>query len=65
MPAHHLEGGLTLRTPSLKTTNGHRETPHPPLKRRERLPLAGACPAPTKHVFKKKLEKDQNTSDPK
>jgi hypothetical protein len=60
-----VEGGLTIQTLLLKTTNGHRETPHPPLKRREHLSLADACPTPTKHFLKKKIKKDQNTSDPK
>jgi hypothetical protein len=55
-----VEGGLTIQTLLLKTTNGHRETPHQPLKRREHLSLADACPTPTKHFLKKNKERPEH-----
>ena len=50
---------MTLRTPLLKTTNGHWKESHSPLKRLELLPLVGACPAHINHFLYKKNNRER------
>jgi hypothetical protein len=57
--AHHVEGGVMLRTPPWKATRGDWEALHMPPKGQWRLPPAGAC---TNFFY---LSKDQNTLDPR